>query len=171
MKKDNITLIGLPAVGKSTIGVLLAKACGYDFVDVDIVIQQQTGKRLEELISERGTEGFLQLEDEINASLDVAGSVIAPGGSVIYGERAMRHLKEIGRVVYLQMSFEDWAERLGDFKSRGVAIREGLTLRDLYDERVVLYERYADITIPQYGNDFEKIIEDTIPKLREALQV
>ena len=100
MTKNNITLIGLPAVGKSTIGVLLAKAAGYDFVDVDIVIQHETGKRLEEIIAERGTEGFLKLEEEINATLDVTHSVIAPGGSVIYGERAMKHLKEIGRVVY-----------------------------------------------------------------------
>ena len=145
--KSNITLIGMPASGKSTIGVLLAKRLGYSFVDVDIVIQEETGKLLKEIIEEQGTEGFLKVEEEINSQLDVARSVIAPGGSVIYGPAAMEHLKKISTVVYLKLDYSELAKRLGDLKDRGVALKNGMTLMDLYQERVPLYEKYADITV------------------------
>ena len=136
--KSNITLIGMPASGKSTIGVLLAKRLGYSFVDVDIVIQEETGKLLKEIIEEQGTEGFLKVEEEINSRLDVTRSVIAPGGSVIYGPAAMEHLKKISTMVYLKLDYPELEQRLGVLKDRGVALKNGLTLMDLYRERVPL---------------------------------
>ena len=161
--KSNITLVGMPASGKSTIGVLLAKRLGYSFVDVDIVIQEKTGQLLKEIIAERGTEGFLKVEEDVNAGLELEHSVIAPGGSVIYGPKAMEHLHEISTVVYLKLSYEDVKQRLGDLKGRGVALKEGQTLLDLYEERSVLYEKYADIII----DEDNKGIEETLELLKE----
>lgn len=147
--KSNITLIGMPASGKSTIGVLLAKRLGYSFVDVDIVIQEKTGKLLKDIIAEQGPEGFLQVENRINRQLEAKRAVIAPGGSVVYGQEAMEHLKEISQVVYLKLTYEELEKRLGDLADRGVVLRPGMTLRDLYEERVPLYEKYADITVSE----------------------
>lgn len=158
--KSNITLIGMPASGKSTVGVLLAKRLGYSFVDVDIVIQEQEGRLLKEIIEQEGTDGFLKVEDRVNRELDVRRSIIAPGGSVIYGEQAMEHLKEISTVVYLKLSYEEVENRLGDLKDRGVALKDGMTLRDLYDERVPLYERYADITVDETGKTPGKTVDE-----------
>ena len=112
--KPNITMIGMPSSGKSTIGVLLAKRLGFSFVDVDIVIQEKEGRLLKEIIAQEGMDGFLKVEERINAGLDVTLSVIAPGGSVIYGEKAMEHLKEISEVVYLKMSYEEMENRIGN---------------------------------------------------------
>lgn len=164
--KSNITLIGMPASGKSTVGVLLAKRLGYSFVDADIVIQEKTGKLLKEIIAEQGTDGFLKVEEEVNSQLDVQRSVIAPGGSVIYGPKAMEHLKEISVVVYLKLSYEDVKMRLGDLKDRGVALKDGMTLKDLYDERIPLYEQYADITVDETGKT-AGIIVDELRKMME----
>lgn len=155
----NITLIGMPASGKSTIGVLLAKRLGYSFVDVDIVIQEKTGRLLKEIIAQEGTQGFLEIENRINRELAVRRSVIAPGGSVIYGEEAMAHLKEISTVVYLKISYPVLRRRLGDLKDRGVALKDGMTLRDLYKERVPLYERYADITVDEAGRTPGQVVD------------
>ena len=145
--KSNITLIGMPASGKSTIGVLLAKRLGYSFLDVDLMIQEKTGKLLKEIIAQEGMEGFLRVEERINQMIQAVHTVIAPGGSVIYGPKAMKHLKDISQIVYLKLSYEEVVRRLGDLTDRGVAVREGMTLRDLYEERVPLYEAYADLTI------------------------
>lgn len=158
--KQNITLIGMPASGKSTIGVLLAKRLGYSFVDVDIVIQEKTGRLLKEIIAEEGMDGFLKVEDQINSELDVKRSVIAPGGSVIYGEKAMEHLKEISTVIYLKLSYRAVKLRLGDLVDRGVALKEGMTLRGLYNERVPLYEKYADITVDEAGKTPGQIVDE-----------
>ena len=157
--KNNITLIGMPASGKSTVGVLLAKRLGYSFVDVDIVIQEKEGCLLKVIIERVGTEGFLEVEDRVNAELDVKHSVIAPGGSVIYGEKAMEHLKEISTVVYLKLSYEEVSNRLGDLVDRGVALKDGMTLKDLYDERIPLYEKYADITVDETGLTAGKTVD------------
>ncbi|WP_367569391.1 shikimate kinase [Lacrimispora sp.] len=165
-KIDNITLIGMPASGKSTVGVLLAKRLGYSFVDVDILIQEQEGRLLKEIIAQEGTDGFLEVENRINEGLDVHHSVIAPGGSVIYGKEAMEHLKKISIVVYLKLSYEEVEERLGNLVDRGVALKDGMTLRDLYDERIVYYEKYADITIDETGLDAGK----TVDKLRAMME-
>ncbi len=143
----NIILIGMPGCGKSTVGVVLAKAANLDFIDSDLVIQKQMGKRLSQLIDESGDIGFRAIENRINAALQAENSVIATGGSVIYGEDAMRHLKEIGTVVYLKLSFDAIEDRLGDLHARGVTIQPGWTLRDLYHERVPLYEKWADVTV------------------------
>lgn len=164
--KSNITLIGMPASGKSTVGVLLAKRLGYSFVDVDLVIQNKEKRLLKEIIEQEGMEGFLAVEDRVNCELDVTRSIIAPGGSVIYGEKAMEHLKEISTVVYLKLSYRDVSYRLGDLKDRGVALKDGMTLRDLYDERVPIYEKYADITIDETGKTAGK----TVDELREIME-
>lgn len=146
-ENGNIILIGMPGSGKSTVGVVLAKRLGYEFVDSDLIIQKRTGRLLHELIEENGIEGFWKIENDVNASLDMDNSIIATGGSVIYGEDAMKHLGEIGTVVYLQISYDELKERLGDLNARGVTLRPGQTLRDLYEERIPLYEKYADMTI------------------------
>ena len=160
MGKNNIIMTGMPAAGKSTLGVLLAKFMGYSFVDVDLVIQEKTGKLLKEIIAERGDEGFLKLEEEINAGLQVEKTIISPGGSVIYGEKAMKHFKEIGTVVYLKLSYEDLEIRLGNLQERGVVLKDGMTLRDLYNERVPYYERYADVVIDETGKNFEQVVHE-----------
>lgn len=144
---NNLILIGMPGCGKSTVGVVLAKALGMDFIDSDLVIQKKTGKRLSEIIDERGDEGFREVENCVNRELVAENSVIATGGSVVYGEEAMRHLKSIGTVIYLKLSCEAIEERLGDLHARGVSIQPGWTLRDLYNERCPLYEKWADITV------------------------
>ena len=149
--KSNVTLIGMPSAGKSTIGVLLAKLLGYSFIEAEILIQEKEGRLLKEIIAQEGMDGFLQVENRVNASIEAKRSVIAPGGSVIYGKEAMEHLKEISTVVYLKMSYEELERRVGDVVDRGVALKEGMTLRDLYDERTAYYERYADITIDEEG--------------------
>ena len=156
----NITLIGMPAAGKSTVGVLLAKRLGFSFVDVDIVIQNQEGKLLKEIIAEQGLDGFLEVENRVNARISEHEAVIAPGGSVIYGKEAMENLKSQGVVVYLKISFEELAERLGNVVDRGVVLREGMTLRDLYEERIPLYERYADRTVDCGGRQIRDIVEE-----------
>lgn len=158
--RDNITLIGMPASGKSTVGVLLAKRLGYSFVDVDIVIQEKEGKLLKEIIAECGDDGFLEVENKVNKELQVNHSVIAPGGSVIYGKEAMEHLKKISIVVYLKLSLSDVTERLGNLVDRGVVLKDGMTLKELYEERVPYYESYADITIDETGLDAGKIVDE-----------
>ncbi len=165
--KNNIVLIGMPGVGKSTVGVILAKILGYKFVDTDIVIQQEEGKLLREIISECGIDGFLETENRICTRLEAENSVIATGGSVVYGSEAMEHLSEIGTVVYLKLDFETLRERLGNIRNRGVVIRRGQTLESLFEERSPLYEKYADIVIDENGCDIEK----TINKLTEKLNI
>ena len=163
----NIVLIGMPGVGKSTAGVILAKVLGYQFVDADLLIQEEEGRLLHEIIQQEGTDGFIEIENRVNASIEADKSVIATGGSVVYGTEAMEHLKKIGIVVYLKLPFELLNKRLQDIKSRGVVLKEGQTLRDLYEERVPLYEKYADIIVDETGSD----VEQTIQKIAEALKI
>lgn len=155
----NIVLIGMPGVGKSTVGVVLAKNMGYSFVDSDLLIQEQEGKLLHEIICEMGTDGFNEVENRVNASICVDRAVIATGGSVVYGEQAMAHLKQIGTVVYLSLPLAELTERLGDLNERGVSMREGQTLDDLFRERTPLYERYADITIDCENKRIREIVQ------------
>ena len=143
----NLILIGMPGCGKSTVGVVLAKALAMDFIDSDLVIQKEMGMKLAQLIDQHGDEGFRAIENRINAELTAENSIIATGGSVVYGEDAMRHLEDIGTVIYLKLSYEAIEDRLGDLHARGVTIQPGWTLRDLYNERVPLYEKWADITV------------------------
>lgn len=159
MNKNNITLIGMPGVGKSTVGVVLAKVLGYRFVDSDLEIQEQTGKRLYELIEEHGDEGFLEIENRVNAGLSVHHSVISTGGSAVYGREAMEHLREISTVIYLKVSYPDLKRRLGDLHKRGVVLKPGQTLRDLMDARAPLYEQYAHVVIDEEGLDIRGVVE------------
>lgn len=147
----NIILIGMPGCGKSTVGVILAKIIGYSFLDSDLLIQEKDGRLLSEIISQEGLDGFNKIENKINASIDVSRSVIATGGSVIYGKEAMEHFKKIGIVVYIRLPYEEIANRLGDLTQRGVSIKEGQTLLDLYNERIPLYEKYADVIVDENG--------------------
>ena len=145
--KDNIILIGMPGCGKSTIGVLLAKNLAYGFLDSDLVIQEQSGRKLQDMIDEMGPEAFSAFEDAVNATLIPHNTVIATGGSAVYGTRAMEHFKQIGTVVYLKASYETIEKRIRNFATRGIVIPEGQTFRDVYNERTALYEKYADITV------------------------
>lgn len=162
--KKNIVLIGMPGVGKSTVGVILAKVMGYRFTDSDLIIQEQEKRLLKDIIAEEGVEGFLKVENDVLAGIEVEGSVIATGGSAVYGKQAMEHLKTIGCVVYLKVPFAEIDRRLSDIKGRGVVLREGQTLKDLYEERCVLYEQYADVIIDETGMS----IEETVEKVSEA---
>ena len=148
-RKDNIIVIGMPGAGKSTLGIVLAKILNYDFIDADLVIQNQCDKTLQKLIDACGPEGFIEVENQILKDIEATKSIIATGGSAVYSEDAMNHLSSIGRVVYLQISFEELVNRLHDLQERGVVLKGGIgmSLRDLYDERKPLYEQYANITV------------------------
>ncbi len=164
--KENIVLIGMPGVGKSTLGVVLAKELGYEFVDADLLIQKRENRLLKEIIEDEGVDGFLAIENEVNASIDTHKTVIATGGSVIYGDRAMAHLKEIGTVVYLKLDYDTLDSRLGSLKGRGVVLKDGQDLRSLYNERIPLYEKYADVTVDEGGLDLEATLDAVLNKLK-----
>ncbi|MCD8307563.1 MAG: shikimate kinase [Clostridia bacterium] len=166
---DNIILIGMPASGKSAAGVLLAKTLGYDFVDSDLVIQRTSGRLLADIIATDGPEAFIQLEESVNLSIDVHRSIIATGGSAVYGTRAMERFRAEGTVVYLETSLETLEKRLKgkSILTRGVVMRtRGETFEDLYRERTPLYEKYADITVGCDSLDIER----TVNAICEALQ-
>ena len=162
----NLVLIGMPGAGKSTVGVVLAKHMGMRFLDSDLCIQEDENRRLHEIIAEEGLDAFLEIENRVNASLQVENSVIATGGSVIYGKEAMEHLAETGIIVYLQLPYEEIANRLGDLTKRGVAFQDGQSLLDIYKERVPLYESYAELTIDCH----EKTIRDIVAEIAEKIQ-
>lgn len=165
LKGDNLIFIGMPGSGKSTNGVVLAKVLGCDFLDADILIQNEKGMRLDEILDEFGPDGFNKVEEEVLSGIDLSDSVIATGGSAVYGEKAMKHLRSIGTVIYLEIAYDDLKKRLGDLKKRGVSIKEGQTLYDLYMERKPLYERYADVTV----NVTNQSIRESIDKIKEEL--
>ena len=162
---ENIVLIGMPGVGKSTVGVILAKELGYQFIDADLLIQKQEKRLLREIIAQEGVDGFIQIENQVNASIETDRTVIATGGSVVYGREAMEHRKKISTVVYLKLSYQALKKRLGNLKNRGVVLREGQTLRDLYEERVVLYEKYADIVIDEENKGIEETLQYILKEL------
>ena len=147
--KRNVVLIGMPGAGKSTLGVVLAKIIGYDFIDADLVIQNQCDKTLQMIIDACGPEGFIEVENNILSDIDADRSIISTGGSAVYSDAAMKHLTEIGTVVYLKISYSQLVHRLSDLRERGVVMKNGIgmSLRELFDERLPLYERYAGITV------------------------
>jgi shikimate kinase len=155
----NVVLIGMPGAGKSTIGVILAKVLGYKFIDTDLLIQEQEQRLLKDIISEEGLEGFISIENRINSSLHTEQSVIATGGSVIYGQEAMEHLREIAFVVYIKLNYATVRDRLGNIRQRGVVLKEGQDLKGLYDERCPLYEKYAHCVVDAEGLDVETLME------------
>lgn len=154
----NLVLIGMPGAGKSMVGVLLAKTLRKRFVDTDLLIQETTGRHLQEIIDTDGVDAFMKTEEEIVLRHTFHNTVIATGGSVVYSPKAMAHLKSDGIVVYLSVTFEEMTRRLRNITTRGIVLHPGQTLRDLYDERVPLYERYADITVDCTGEHFEEIV-------------
>lgn len=160
----------MPASGKSTVGVVAAKRLGYEFVDTDLLIQKQEGCLLKELIEKKGIDGFLSIEDQVNADLEAKRTVIAPGGSVIYCKNAMRHFKKIGTIVYLQAPYEIINSRIESAKNRGVVLRKGQTLKDLYEERTALFEMYADITICEAGFTLEETIDQVVESVVKKVE-
>ena len=159
-KDKNIVLIGMPGVGKSTVGVLLAKRVGYSFIDTDIYIQTHEGKSLQELIRQHGTSGFCDIEAHYMASISVQAHVLATGGSVIYRPKAMRHFKTNGVVVHLDIELDRLKKRLDDLGARGVVIAPGLTLDALYAERRPLYAKYADVTVRTDGLTPDQVVQE-----------
>lgn len=164
---NNIIFIGMPASGKSTIGVVVAKRIGYEYIDPDLLIQKKEGRLLHEIISGEGLEKFLEIEDRVNAGVKADGAVISPGGSVVYCKNAMKHYKETGTVVYLQASYDVIESRIGDVKKRGVALKDDQTLYDLYEERRALFERYADITVCEDGLTLDETIEKVVKAIKK----
>lgn len=164
--KNNLIFIGMPAVGKSTVGIVVAKRLGMNFIDVDLLIQEQEHKLLREIIEEAGLDGFLKIENQVNASVCAENSVISPGGSVVYCKEAMEHYKKIGTVVYLKASYQTIKRRIRNPKKRGVVLKEGQSLKDLYYERVPYFEKYADVTVCEDGCR----IEDTIRNVLHAVK-
>lgn len=158
----NIILIGMPGAGKSTVGVVLAKRLGYQFIDTDLVIQSRENKLLHEIITEYGVEKFNEIENNVNASITAERAVIATGGSAVYGKEGMEHLKEIGCVIYLKLSYHAIKRRLGDLKKRGVTLKKGQSLYGLYEERIPLYEKYADITINCEKKMIKRVVSEIV---------
>ena len=156
---NNIVLIGMPSCGKSTVGVLLAKKLGYRFLDSDILIQEKCVMLLHEIIETEGLNGFLKIEGEVNRSIETDRTVISTGGSVVYSDDAMKHLKSIGKVIYIKISYETLCMRLGDYVHRGVVMPKGYTLLDMYNERKKLYEKYADFILDEGDDSINKTLE------------
>ena len=164
-KHDNVILIGMSGAGKSTLGVLLAKAMGKNFFDTDILIQQSEGKLLQQILDEDGMPYFLAAEERIVSSLDIHGTVIATGGSVVYSEQAMAHLRSLGTVVYLEVDYEELASRLSNIKTRGIVFKGSADLHAVYLERLPLYEHYADFRVSCDGQGIEACVDCLVEAL------
>ncbi|QHQ60374.1 shikimate kinase [Anaerocolumna sedimenticola] len=162
----NIVLIGMPGAGKSTIGIILAKVLGYNFLDSDLLIQEQEQCLLRDIIEKHGLDGFIAVENQVNRDIRTTNTVIATGGSIIYGTEAINHLRDIGIVVYIKLSLETIDDRLGNIKQRGVVFKEGQTLKSLYEERCPLYEKYAHIIIDGEGLNTEELMEKIAEEVR-----
>ncbi|MCD7810637.1 MAG: shikimate kinase [Ruminococcus sp.] len=167
--KQNIVLIGMPGVGKSTVGVILAKILGYKFIDTDLVIQDKEDCLLKDIINSEGVDGFVKKENKIVSHINAAKSVIATGGSVVYGVEAMNHLAENGKIIYLKLDYDKLEKRLSDIQNRGVVIRAGQTLAELYNERAPLYEKYADVIIDENDCSIEKTVNNILSSLSEIV--
>ncbi len=161
----NIVLIGMPGAGKSTIGVILAKSLLFDFCDTDLSIQKETGESLCDTISRVGIKEFVSLEERVICNQFFSRSVVATGGSAVYGERAMEKLKENGIIVYLKVSPDELQSRIKNIHTRGIAMKEGTTIFELYQERAPLYEKYADITVECDGKSAEECVDLIVNKI------
>ena len=164
-RMDNIILIGMPGSGKSSVGVVLAKALGYDFLDVDLLLQQQQGALLQELLDTRGVDWFLDAEADAIASVQCRHTVIAPGGSCICRRRAIEHMRNLGTVVYLQLTLEEVEGRIHNMATRGIALQPGQTLADVYAYRTPLYETCAHLTVPVHNQS----LAETVEAVKQAL--
>ena len=166
IKAKNIVLIGMPGSGKSTLGVLLAKALGLGFLDTDIVIQQREGRMLQDIIDRDGTDAFLLCEERAICSVEPHGCVVATGGSAVYSAKAMEHLGRTGLVVYLRTPYEEISRRLRDISTRGVVLKNGATLRQTYYERAPLYEKYAHLAVDCSEESLETTLNEMVKKIR-----
>ena len=164
---QNIVLIGMPGAGKSTTGVVLAKTLGMAFVDTDLLIQSSQKKQLQQIIDEAGPEAFLQIENDVIAGLETENTVIATGGSVIFGAEAMKRLKAGGVTLYIELPLEEILRRLRNIKTRGIAMPQGTTLEDVYRQRIPLYEQFADITIPAQNLNLEETVTAMVAALKQ----
>ncbi len=158
----NVVLIGMPTCGKSTVGVVVAKMLGLSFVDTDILIQNKEGKKLKDIIDEKGNDGFKEIESEVISSLDVENSVIATGGSAVYSKKAMDRLKQIATIVYLSVGANEIEKRMTNMRNRGVVFSKGQSVKDLYLERKPLYEKYADYVVFEEGKTLEETVEAVV---------
>lgn len=165
--RENIVLIGMPACGKSVTGVVLAKSLQMGFLDTDLLIQEAAGKGLQEIINEDGMEAFKALEEQVLCQVDVTHTVIATGGSAVYYPKAMKHLKKLGRIVYIHVSVETILERLNNITTRGVAMSEDQDIAGLYEERKPLYESFAEITAESGKGSMEDTVADIIEKVKK----
>lgn len=169
MYMRNIVLIGMPGAGKSTVGVLLAKTLLMDFEDTDLIIQKETKKALCDTINEMGTDYFISLEEEIIKKQEFSNSVIATGGSAVYGNSAMKKLSENGTVIYLKVALPELIKRLGDIRTRGIAMDKASGIPELFEKRSPLYEKYAHITVDCTGLTPEKCVDIIAEKLKEDI--
>ena len=165
LKKQNLILIGMPGAGKSTIGVLLAKRLGVSFLDSDILMQTGEGSYLQETIAAHGIDGFRSIEEGYLLSVPPDCGVVATGGSAVYSEKAMAHLRSLGPAVYLKIGLAALMDRLGNLDERGVLRMPGQTIDMLYDERCPLYERFADITVSTAGMTPDQVVVQVLRQL------
>lgn len=165
---ENIVLIGMPGAGKSTVGVILAKVLGMSFIDSDLLIQEQEGMLLKDIIKKKGQQGYLEIENQVNRDISVQNTVIATGGSVVYCAEAMENFREKAKVVYIKLGYNTISKRLGNIRQRGVVLRDGQTLLDLYNERCPLYEKYAHITVEAEGLGIEELMEKIGAEIKSA---
>ncbi|MBQ9517373.1 MAG: shikimate kinase [Eubacterium sp.] len=165
MNKSNIILIGMPGSGKSTCGVLAAKALLKNFYDTDLLLQGLEQNRLQDIINGRGIDYFLAAEEKAIISLQLEATVIATGGSVIYSEKAMNHLRSMGKVIYLHLDYDTMVHRISNITTRGVVLKNGTTLQDMYTERLPLYKKYADCVIECSGNTVEQTVEQIVKEV------
>ncbi len=165
--RSNIILIGMPGAGKSTVGVVLAKRLGKNFIDTDLLIQARESRHLQEIIDQEGLSAFRAIEEKVMLELDVQNTVVATGGSVIYSPAGMRALERQGRLIFLKVTLAELTRRIRDMDSRGLVLDPGDTLADLYRKRLPLYRRYAELTVPVTG-DVEKTAAAIAQKLQEA---
>jgi shikimate kinase len=161
----NIILTGMPGAGKSTVGVILAKTLGMNFIDTDIVLQENSGRMLQEIINTEGIDAFLQAEESVIVSLNGENTIIATGGSVVFSEKSMQYLKKQGIIIYLSLSYEEMVRRIRNITTRGIVLAADQSLPDLYNQRLPLYEKYADRTIDCSDRDVEKIVENILNAL------
>lgn len=162
---DDVILIGMPGAGKSTVGVLLAKALGYDFIDTDLIIQGRLNNRLYKIIEEHGIDYFLQAENKIVSEVHADHTVIATGGSVVFGKEAMENLRQMGKVVYIKLGCDEIKRRVNNITTRGIVMKKDETIEDIYSERAPLYERYADITVDVGNTTIEEAVEKILSLL------
>ena len=162
MNKENIILIGMPGSGKSTCGVLAAKALLKNFFDTDLLFQGLEEKRLQDIIDDDGIEYFLSAEERAILSLDINATVVATGGSVVYSDKSMEHLKKSGKVIYLHLSYDTMVDRIRNITTRGVVVKEGDSLEDMYNERLPMYQKWADVVINCDNNTVEQTVEKIV---------